>query len=238
MDNIHTQKLMNEKNELMRELLKTQKQLNEMRQQVQQYQALVASMQETYNMPPVRKPKEINNTNTLNTNDKKDPKEEQNKPQERNSLYPRKIRLRESHTLKRLQKMSKGGLEKLKTKYKNKLKTATGDDAKHHRKELKDIGGLLAKKKVNEELLNEIGDTPAGQRALKKTLSRARAQIDLDNTIGLNFANRFGTPAEVEEVNKRITGKQKVIKQVQKRLDPKDLSAEAVRLRIQQQNEQ
>lgn len=237
MDNIHTQKLMNEKNELMRELLKTQKQLNEMRQQVQQYQALVASMQETYNMPPDRKP--INNTNTLNTNDKKHIQgPEGNKPQERNSLYPRNIRLRESHTLKRLQKMSKDGLEKLKTKYTNKLKTATGDDAKHHRKELKDIGGLLAKKKVNEELLNEIGDTPAGQRALKKTLSRARAQIDLDKTIGLNFANRFGTPAEVEEVNKRITGKQKVIKQVQKRLDPKDLSAEAVRLRIQQQNEQ
>lgn len=163
MDNIHTQKLMNEKNELMRELLKTQKQLNEMRQQVQQYQALVASMQETY-MPS--KKEEIKHDPSKGvfggpakdqSLTKHDPSkgvfggpgkpEEGNKPQESNKLIPNKMRLRESHTHSQLIKLSADELKRLKTKYTNKIQSATKAgkhaEVKHHKKELNDIKGIM-----------------------------------------------------------------------------------------------
>ena len=57
------------------------------------------------------------------------------------------MRLRESHTHSQLIKLSADELKRLKTKYTNKIQSATKAgkhaEVKHHKKELKDIKGIM-----------------------------------------------------------------------------------------------
>lgn len=122
----------------------------------------------------------------------------------------------ESHTMARLKKLSKKELEKLKTKYSTKMAAAkkSGDNekAEHHAKELKNI-----KKLLGEDLLNEIGDTPAGRKAVKLVgiVNREKAKsADTDILI----AKQFGTPEQVETAKNKKEEFERMEQLAQKRL--------------------
>lgn len=133
----------------------------------------------------------------------------------------------ESHTMARLKKLPKSKLEDLKNEYSKKLKQAekTGnkEKVKHHTKELHNI-----KKLLGEDLLNEIGETPAGQKAVKLVgvVNRERAKsADTDILI----AKQFGTPEQVEIAKKKKQDFERMYRLAQQRLNPKNIE-EAINL--------
>lgn len=160
--------------------------------------------------------------------------------------YTRKINetfnqiVNESHTMARLKKLPKNELKKLKTEYTNKMKSATKagnkEKVEHHKAELNNINKLLGE----EQLLNEIGDTPAGRRALKLVKAVNQAKIEGETTEQL-FAKMFKTGVDQETAIKQSKARQEASKRMiglaQKRLGPTDLSAEAIKLETQRQNE-
>jgi len=122
---------------------------------------------------------------------------------------PKLNKLEESHTKNQLEKLPPDKLKALKKKYTGKPGSKT---------ELNNIKDLL-KKKVNEELLNEIGDTPAGQTALKLTRARANAMMAWDSTVGDTMAKLEG-PEAVEKNKNLLAKNQRVMDLATKRIKP------------------
>lgn len=79
-----------------------------------------------------------------------------------------------------------------------------------------------------EQLLNEIGETPVGQLAVKLARARAGAKLAWDKSVSTSFATHMGKPGDVEKVNKDIAASEKVIAQANKRIKPTDTVSEGL----------
>lgn len=79
-----------------------------------------------------------------------------------------------------------------------------------------------------EQLLNEIGDTPMGQLALKLARARARARLAWDKGPETSFAKYLGKPGDMEKVIKDIGASERTIAQGNKRIKPTDTVSEGL----------
>lgn len=79
-----------------------------------------------------------------------------------------------------------------------------------------------------EQLLNEIGDTPMGQLAVKLARARARARLAWDEGPETSFAKYLGKPGDMEKVIKDIGASKRTIAQANKRIKPTDTVSEGL----------
>jgi hypothetical protein len=70
---------------------------------------------------------------------------------------------------------------------------------------------------MNKKLLNEIGDTPAGQRALKRLRIFRTHEAESAKT-GEAIEKKFGTPEKAGEYAKEYEDKQRIINMIKKRM--------------------
>ena len=70
---------------------------------------------------------------------------------------------------------------------------------------------------MNKKLLNEIGDTPAGQRALKRLRIFRTHEAESAKT-GEAIEKKFGTPEEAGKYAKEYEEKQRIINMIKKRM--------------------
>ena len=70
---------------------------------------------------------------------------------------------------------------------------------------------------MNKKLLNEIGDTPAGQRALKRLRIFRTHEAESAKT-GEAIEKKFGTPEKAGEYAKEYEEKQRIINMIKKRM--------------------
>ena len=83
-------------------------------------------------------------------------------------------------------------------------------DTQQHQKPIKE-----------EQLLNEIGETPVGQLAVKLARARANAKLAWDTSVSTSFAKHMGKPGDMEKVISDIGASEKIIAQANKRIKPK-----------------
>lgn len=79
-----------------------------------------------------------------------------------------------------------------------------------------------------EQLLNEIGETPVGQLAVKLARARAKAKLAWDTSVSTSFAKHMGKPGDMEKVISDIGASEKIIAQANKRIKPKDTVSEGL----------
>lgn len=77
-----------------------------------------------------------------------------------------------------------------------------------------------------EQLLNEIGETPVGQLAVKLARARANAKLAWDTSVSTSFAKHMGKPGDMEKVISDIGASEKIIAQANKRIKPKNTVSE------------
>jgi hypothetical protein len=212
MDHIFEQKLIRENQQLQFELAKVNKQIKQLQEKVFAYENMIA---ETY-VSKDRMPMSEDEWKKKLAADKAAAEAiKGNAPPQipttvRMPRNPKLNKLEESHTKQQLQKLSTDQLKKLKAKYTNKPGSKT---------ELNNIKNVLNKKKVNEELLNEIGDTREGQTALKLARARADAMVAWDSTVGKSMAKLDG-PEAVAQNEKMLAKNKRVMDLATKRIKP------------------
>jgi hypothetical protein len=212
MDHIFEQKLIRENQQLQFELAKVNKQIKQLQEKVFAYENMIA---ETYVSKDPMPTSEAGMREKIAA-DKAAAEALRGKSAPkipttiRMPKHPKLNKLEESHTKQQLQKLSTDKLKKLKAKYTNKPGSKT---------ELNNIKNLLNKKKVNEELLNEIGDTREGQTALKLARARADAMVAWDSTVGKSMAKLDG-PEAVAQNEKMLAKNKRVMDLATKRIKP------------------
>jgi hypothetical protein len=215
MDHIFEQKLIRENQQLQFELAKVNKQIKQLQEKVFAYENMIAETYVSKDSIPtseaeLRKKIAADKAAIEAMSGKSLPQTPKIPTTVRMPRNPKLNKLEESHTKQQLQKLSTDQLKKLKAKYTNKPGSKT---------ELNNIKNLLNKKKVNEELLNEIGDTREGQTALKLARARADAMVAWDSTVGKSMAKLDG-PEAVAQNEKMLAKNKRVMDLATKRIKP------------------